>query len=153
MLYSQQDIQNARNQLLRRIGLMAALAILPNVAGIVVMYTIRIEWLSVLLGCLGGAMAIFTWGLFCYPVYAYLRYAREVVTGRNHEFRGTLTTIAEDSVREGVPCKTLYFHDEAVDDEKLCYFDLSKYPREGFPTGQRFVVSVHGQSIVSMQSE
>lgn len=32
------------------------------------------------LGCLGGAMAIFTWGLFCYPVYAYLRYAREVVT-------------------------------------------------------------------------
>lgn len=67
MLYSQQDIQNARNQLLRRIGLMAALAILPNVAGIVVMYTIRIEWLSVLLGCLGGAMAIFTWGLFCYP--------------------------------------------------------------------------------------
>ena len=135
MLYSQQDIQNARNQLLRRIGLMAALAILPNVAGIVVMYTIRIEWLSVLLGCLGGAMAIFTWGLFCYPVYAYLRYAREVVTGRNHEFRGTLTTIAEDSVREGVPCKTLYFHDEAADDEKLCYFDLSKYPREGFPTG------------------
>ena len=91
--------------------------------------------------------------LFCYPVYAYLRYAREVVTGRNHEFRGTLTTIAEDSVREGVPCKTLYFHDEAADDEKLCYFDLSKYPREGFPTGQRFVVSVHGQSIVSMQSE
>ena len=126
MLYSQQDIQNARNQLLRRIGLMA---------------------------CLGGAMAIFTWGLFCYPVYAYLRYAREVVTGRSHEFRGTLTTIAEDSVREGVPCKTLYFHDEAADDEKLCYFDLSKYPREGFPTGQRFVVSVHGQSIVSMQSE
>ena len=62
-------------------------------------------------------------------------------------------TIAEDSVREGVPCKTLYFHDEAADDEKLCYFDLSKYPREGFPTGQRFVVSVHGQSIVSMQSE
>ena len=153
MLYSQQDIQNARNQLLRRIGLMAALAILPNVAGIVVMYTIRIEWLSVLLGCLGGAMAIFTWGLFCYPVYAYLRYAREVVTGRNHEFRGTLTTVAEACVREGVPCKTLYFHDEAADDEKLCYFDLSKYPREGFPTGQRFVVSVHGQSIVSMQSE
>lgn len=56
-------------------------------------------------------------------------------------------------MREGVPCKTLYFHDEAADDEKLCYFDLSKYPREGFPTGQRFVVSVHGQSIVSMQSE
>ena len=72
MLYSQQDIQSARNQLLRRIGLMAALAILPNVAGIVVMYTIRIEWLSVLLGCLGGAMAIFTWGLFCYPVYTFI---------------------------------------------------------------------------------
>ena len=101
MLYSQQDIQNARNQLLRRIGLMAALAILPNVAGIVVMYTIRIEWLSVLLGCLGGAMAIFTWGLFCYPVYAYLRYAREVVTGRSHEFRGTLTTIAAHARRIG----------------------------------------------------
>lgn len=152
MLYSQQDVLAARNQLLRRIGLMVVLAILPNVAAAVIMYTVRVEWLSVLLGCLGGALAIFYWGLFCSPVLAYLRYTREVVRGRNHDFCGTLTTIAEDSVREGVPCKTLYFHDEAADDEKLCYFDLNKYPHDGFPTGQRFSVSVHGQAIVSMQS-
>lgn len=153
MLYSQQDIQNARNQLLRRIGLMAALAILPNVAGIVVMYTIRIEWLSVLLGLPGRRDGHLHLGPVLLPGLRLPALCAGGRHGRSHEFRGTLTTIAEDSVREGVPCKTLYFHDEAADDEKLCYFDLSKYPREGFPTGQRFVVSVHGQSIVSMQSE
>ena len=153
MLYTEKDVMSARSQLLRRIGMTAALALVPNLAALLLMYTARIEGLSVALGCLGGALAIFYWGLFVYPVLAYLRFVREVVGGRSHSFTGTLTSIAEDSVREGVPCKTLYFHDEAADDAKLCYFDLSKYPREGFPTGQRFVVSVHGQSIVSMQSE
>ena len=153
MLYSQEDINQTRSQLIRRIGWMVLMAIVPLAAALAVMYTVRMQWLSVLLGCLGGALAIFYWGLFCSPVAAYLRFAREVVSGRNHAFCGVLLRIAEDSVREGVPCKTLYFHDDAGDDEKLCYFDLNKLPREGLAEGARYAVCVHGQSIVSMQPE
>ena len=153
MLYSQTDIKTVTNQLLRRIAVMVLLALIPNIAAGVVMYTVRIQGLSIALGCLGGALAIFYWGLFIYPVTAYLRFVREVVPGRSRQFRGTLRTIAEDSVREGVPCKTMYFYDEEADDEKLCYFDLVKYPQTGFSEGNRFVVTVHGQSIVAMQPE
>ncbi|MGI5885607.1 MAG: hypothetical protein ACOX83_11705 [Candidatus Spyradocola sp.] len=153
MLYSQEDINSARSQLIRRIAGMAVLAIVPNAIAAVIMFTARIQWLSIALGCLGGALAIFYWGLYCYPVSAYLRFVREVVEGRRHEFHGVLLRVAEDSVREGVPCKTLYFHDDAGDDEKLCYFDRNKLPKDGFQEGARYAVSVHGQSIVSMQLE
>lgn len=153
MLYSQTDIKTTAQQLVRRIVCAVLLAIIPNIAAGVIMATVRIQGLSILLGCLGGALAIFYWGLFVSPVIAYLRYVREVVPGRSHQFHGTLRSIAQDSVRDGVPCKTLYFYDEEADDEKLCYYDLIKYPKEGFAEGNRFAVTVHGQSIVAMQPE
>lgn len=153
MLYSEADKKATKAQLTRRILMMVFLAILPNIAAAVIMYTVRIQWLSLLLGCLGGALAIFYWGLCCYPVYAYLRYVRDILEGRNHVFSGTLKAMAQDSVREGVPCKTMYFADDAGDEERLCYFDLQKYPQQGFAQGQRYVVSVHGQAIISMQPE
>ena len=102
---------------------------------------------------LGCAMAIFYWGLSVYPVLAYLRYLREIVDGRTHAFTGELTEIAQDSVREGVRCKTLFFTDDAGDDQRLCYYDLNKYPQEGCSVNRRYTVTVHGQSIVAIQPE
>lgn len=153
MMYSETDIRSIRAQLLRRIAFMLLLVLVPNVTAGVVMATVRIEWLSVALGILGCAMAIFYWGLSIYPVYAYFRYLREVVGGRTHEFTGELTEIAQDSVREGVHCKTLFFSDDAGDDQRLCYYDLNKYPQEGCSVNRRYTVTVHGQSIVAIQPE
>lgn len=153
MMYSDTDIKSIRAQLLRRIAFMALLVVLPNVAAGVVMNTVRIEWLSVALGFLGCAMAIFYWGMSVYPVLAYLRYLREIVDGRTHAFTGELTEIAQDSVREGVRCKTLFFTDDAGDDQRLCYYDLNKYPQQGCAVHQRYAVTVHGQSIVAIQPE
>lgn len=153
MMYSDTDIQSIRAQLLRRIAFMVLLILLPNVAAGIVMATVRMEWLSVVLGILGCAMAIFYWGLSIYPVCAYFRFLREVVGGRTHEFTGELTEIAQDSVREGVRCKTLFFSDDAGDDQRLCYYDLNKYPPEGCCVNHRYTVTVHGQSIVAIQPE
>lgn len=152
-MYTEKDIKNIRTQLIRRIVATIVIALIPNVIAGVIMYTVRIKGLSIGLGMLGGAAAIFYWGLYGHPVYAYLRYLREVVGGRTHEFTGKLTEIAQDSVREGVPCKTLFFCDDAGDEQRLCYYDLNKYPTEGCQVERRYAVTVHGQAIVSIQPE
>lgn len=153
MMYTEKDVQGTRAQLIRRVAVAAIAALILNGIAAVIMYTVRIEWLSMALALLGGAAAIFCWGMFGRPVYAYLRYLREVVSGRTHDFTGVLTEIAQDSVREGVPCKTLFFSDDAGDAQRLCYYDLYKYPTEGCQVNQRYTVTVHGQAIVSIQPE
>ena len=106
MLYSQTDKDTAKKQLTRRLIVLALLALIPNIPAVVLLLTVRIQWLSAALSILGGAAAIFCWGMFCQPIVAYLRYLHEVIGGRSHEFTGELTEIAQDSVREGVACKS-----------------------------------------------
>ena len=139
MLYSPDDIARIKKQILRRIAVLAVLFILPNIGAFAVMTTVRIQWLSVALSLLGAAAAIFYWGLCISPLTAYKRFLREVLTGRNHEFTGELKTVEQDSVREGVLCKALVFADDAGDEERLCYFDVQKYPKDGLNCGERFM--------------
>lgn len=153
MLYSQADMKETSSQLMRRIAVAAAIAIIPNIIAGVIMYTVRLQWLTILLAFLGVGAAIFYWGLCCTPITSYLRFLREILDGRNHEFHATLNVIEQDSVREGVRCKTMLFADDAGDDQRLCYFDVQKYPEGGFELQQRYVVGVHGQSIIYMQPE
>ena len=117
------------------------------------MTTVRIQWLSVALSLLGAAAVIFYWGLCISPLTAYKRFLREVLTGRNHEFTGELKAVEQDSVREGVLCKALVFADNAGDEERLCYFDVQKYPKDGLNCGERFKITVHGQSILELVPE
>ena len=105
------------------------------------------------LSLLGAAAAIFYWGLCISPLTAYKRFLREVLTGRNHEFTGELKAVEQDSVREGVLCKALVFADDAGDEERLCYFDVQKYPKDGLNCGERFKITVHGQSILELVPE
>ncbi len=153
MMYSENDRKNCNKQLLGRIGVMFALLLAPNGIALAIMYTVRIQWLSIALGLLGAAMAIFYWGLYCAPVASYWRYLKEILGGRTHAFTGELTEIALDSVREGVPCKTLFFCDDAGDAQRLCYWDEEKYADGDAVCGQRYRVTVHGQSIVAIERE
>lgn len=153
MLYSPDDIARIQKQIWRRIAVLAVLFILPNIGAFAVMTTVRIQWLSVALSLLGAAAAIFYWGLCISPLMAYKRFLREVLTGRNHEFTGELKAVEQDSVREGVLCKALVFADDAGDEERLCYFDVQKYPKDGLNCGERFKITVHGQSILELVPE
>ena len=134
MLYSPDDIARIKKQIWRRIAVL-------------------IQWLSVALSLLGAAAAIFYWGLCISPLTAYKRFLREVLTGRSHEFTGELKAVEQDSVREGVLCKALVFADDAGDEERLCYFDVQKYPKDGLNCGERFKITVHGQSILELVPE
>ena len=43
--------------------------------------------------------------------------------------------------------------DDAGDEERLCYFDVQKYPKDGLNCGERFKITVHGQSILELVPE
>ena len=62
MLYSQEDKQNLRKQLIRRIALTAAIFLVPFACGLVIMYTSRQQWLSWLLSVVGMAAAVLSSG-------------------------------------------------------------------------------------------
>ena len=153
MLYTEADKTAVKKQLLRRIVITCVLALIPNIPSIILLYTARIQWLSMTLSIIGGALAVFYWGLYVQPVIAYLRYLNEVIGGRNHEFTGALTEIAQDSVREGVPCKTLFFCDDAGDAQRLCYLDHIKHTEGMLCVGSRYRITVHGQSILAITAE
>lgn len=153
MLYTEADKTSVKKQLLHRILITCVLALIPNIPSIVLLYTARIQWLSMTLSIIGGALAVFYWGLYVQPVIAYLRYLNEVTGGRNHEFTGALTEIAQDSVREGVPCKTLFFCDDAGDAQRLCYLDVIKHTEGMLCVGSRYRITVHGQSILAITAE
>ena len=153
MLYTEADKTSVKKQLLRRIAVTCVLALIPNIPSIVLLYTARIRWLSMGFSIFGAALAVFYWGLFVQPVIAYLRYLNEIIGGRSHVFTGELTEIAQDSVREGVPCKTLFFCDDAGDAQRLCYLDQIKHTEGSLTVGTRYRVTVHGQSILALAAE
>ena len=153
MLYTETDRSLIKKQLLRGLIVTALLALVPSIPAIVLVYTARILWLSTALSILGAALAIFYYGMYVQPVVSYLIYLNEILGGRSHEFVGELTEIAQDSVREGVPCKSLFFRDDAGDEQRLCYFDQVKYKKDCVAVGSRYHVTVHGQSIIAICAE
>lgn len=106
MLYSQEDKQNLRKQLIRRIALTAAIFLVPFACGLVIMYTSRQQWLSWLLSVVGMAAAVLFYGLCVSPFVAYAKYLREVTAGMSRSFQGGLLREESVSVREGVRCRT-----------------------------------------------
>ncbi len=151
MLYSQEDKQNLRKQLIRRIALTAAIFLVPFACGLVIMYTSRQQWLSWLLSVVGMAAAVLFYGLCVSPFVAYAKYLREVTAGMSRSFQGGLLREESVSVREGVRCRTLYFSDEEKEgEERLCYLDQEK-PFD-FSKDRTYRITVHGQSIIEIET-
>ena len=141
MLYSQEDKQNLRKQLIRRIALTAAIFLVPFACGLVIMYTSRQQWLSWLLSVVGMAAAVLFYGLCVSPFVAYAKYLREVTAGMSRSFQGGL--LREES--------TLYFSDEEKEgEERLCYLDQEK-PFD-FSKDRTYRITVHGQSIIEIET-
>ena len=148
MLYTKDDLKKSQAALQRKILVLALIALIPQIPAAILMYTARIEWLTIFLSLLGIFGALFYWGLWCAPTNAYRRFVRDILDGRSHEFSGTLARQAQESVRESVPCRTLYFVDDKDGQERLCYLDVKK--DSPLSEGGRYAVTVHGQAIVSL---
>ncbi len=150
MLYSAKDRAVLRGQLFRRLSLDALIFLVPFAIGLVLMYTCRIEWLSMLLSMLGMVAAVFYYGMCVSPFLSYDRFLREIAAGRSRSFTGAFLREESASVRDGVACRTLYFADkDASDEERLCYLDLEK--EYDFSEGGLYRVTAHGQSIIGIE--
>ena len=150
-MYQESDVKLTGKVLLRRLLIALGILVVPNIPAFVLVYTARNMVLSFLLSFLGFAAMIFFWGFYISPVIAYYRFVRDMNEGRSHEFTGRLMRYESDSLREGIPCKTMYF--EENEQERLCYFDLYKYPQQDFEEGKLYSVTVHGQSILAMEPQ
>ena len=151
MLYSIQDKQTLRGQIAGRVSLAAAMFLVPFIIGLILMYTVRIEWLSLLLSLLGMAGAVFYYGLCVSPFISYHKFLTEILNGRSREFTGPLLREESGSVRDGVSCRTLYFGDlEHEGEERLCYLDVEK--EYAFEEGRIYRLTTHGQSIIGIEA-
>ncbi len=149
MLYSDQDRLLLRKQLTKRIILDAVIFLVPFVGALIIMYTSRQEWLSVLLSLLGLFGAIFFFGFCVSPFLSYHRFLRDILEGRSRSFSGLFLREESAALRDGVRCRALYFSDdENPDGERLCYLDTEK--EYAFVTGGHYDITVQGQSIIGI---
>ena len=63
MLYSENDKALVKKQLTRGLVITLLLALIPSIPSIILVYTARIRWLSMAFSILGGAAAIFYFGM------------------------------------------------------------------------------------------
>ena len=130
MLYSAKDRAVLRGQLFRRLSLDALIFLVPFAIGLALMYTCRIEWLSMLLSMLGMVTAVFYYGMCVSPFLSYDRFLREIAAGRSRSFTGAFLCEESASVRDGVACRTLYFADKDASDEERDFAGVfATFPR------------------------
>lgn len=154
-MYQKSDWEENRQQLKRRVlALLIPMAVL--IAGIVIslLPNIRLQWLTITLTIVGGAIAIFCYGLFISPVLSYGRHLKNVLEGRKRETTGLLVSFGSQSCfREGVEYYPMIINvgdkgDEA--DDRLFYFDVHK----GMPPykpGDMITVVSHDKAVADIR--
>ena len=154
-MYQISDWEENRHQLKRRL-LALLIPLIFFLAGIAVslLRNIRLQWLTMLLTILGGAMVLFCYGMFISPVLNYGRHLKNVLEGRKKETEGCLIEISSQScIREGVEYYSMVINigdksDEA--DDRLFYFDVHK----GMPPykpGDMITVVSHDKAVADIR--
>lgn len=153
-MYDQKDFQ-ANLQQLRRELLALGLLSIPFLAGIIVSFVLRIQWLTVTLSILYGAIAIFLYNLRIAPVTAYRRYLRDISRGLRREAQGTLVRLdSDETFKEGVRFYTLVVNiDPKLDPEgeRLFYYDVCK-PLPPSRVGDQVHVLSHGNYVLKLRA-
>ena len=154
-MYQQKDRDENQHQLKRRL-LALSVPMVFFLAGIAVslLRNVRLQWLTILLTIVGGALAIFCYGMFISPIVHYGRHLRNVLDGRKRETTGLVREIAIQScIREGVEYYPMTINvgeksDEA--DDRLFYYDAHK----GMPPiapGDRITVVSHDKAVAEIR--
>ncbi len=154
-MYKTNDWEENNRQLKRRLlALLIPLALF--LAGIVVslLPDVRLQWLTILLTILGGAMVIFCYGMFLSPVLSYSRHLKNVLEGRKRETTGRLTEVGSQSCfREGVEYYPMTVNvgekgDEA--DDRLFYYDVHK-GMPPFEPGDLITIVSHDKAVADIR--
>lgn len=152
-LYSEKDLQLISGQLKKRYLLLGCILVVV-IAAFVVSMAVRIEWLSIALFILAGAVSIFVIDLFCMPLHRYKKLILSALTGRTHtEELEYHEAEAETSVVDGVLCRGLIFlgdPDKHGTREQRFYWD-EEIPLPAFVPGDRITLKYTGRNIIGYE--
>jgi hypothetical protein len=159
MLYSQSDRDQVNATLKKRavaVWLPAALLLALAVAAFV-WYRLRHDesgWIvSGLFTILGGAYAVFFYGVYLGPVRKYRKHLNYMFDGIKRETNGIFKEITETVAdRDGIDCYSVWLNvgeKNDPDDDRLFYLDAYK-SMAGFQPGDRIRIESNDRMIASI---
>lgn len=152
-MYSEQDLQQIKDQLRRR-SIFCGIPAVLLLAGVIVSVVSRAEVLTDVLSVLLGAWVIFACGLFISPVAAYKKHLESVLHGHTRTLTGAFKEMEENAViRDGVRFYPLLLNVGEMDQEKddrLFYYDAA-LPRPDWHEGEMITVVSHDKNLGSWE--
>ncbi len=132
------------------LGIPAALLL----AGVVVSFIVRIQWLTIALTIALGAYAIFSYSMLLSPLICYGRHLAGCVSGRTSKTEGAFKSMEEAPVpRDGVMFYAMMLNVGDMDeeeDDRLFYYDANK-PRPDWQVGDRLIIFSHDKAVAKWQ--
>lgn len=126
------------------------LPVMVLLVGLIVSFIYRIEWLSMLLLILAGALLIFLWDTSLSPVRSYRKFLRDLLIGRKRDYSGEFRGFESlDIIREGVHCRPFMLNVGDIKQEKddrLLYWD-THHPLPQWEEGTQLWVSTFDKSV------
>ena len=152
-MYTQQDYEKVHGQRTKRLWFL----IVPMIfvlGGIIWSFIARIEWLTMTLTVLGGAVFIFVFCMFISPLIAYERHLQIALHGRTRVTKGTFKEMGDtDVLREGVrfyPLMISVGNPQDEEDDRLFYFDAN-LPRPDFKEGDSLTITAHDKYMTAYE--
>lgn len=153
-LYSREDLDRISAQLKKRYLLLGCgLAVILVL--IILSFSVRVEWLSILSVFLFFSVAVFVIELLCMPLHRYNKLLTSALTGRTHTETLTFDSVEpETSLVDGVPCRGLIFlgePDKHGAREQRFYWD-QELSLPSFAAGQPVTLKYTGRNIIGYQA-
>lgn len=127
MMYTETDLTNVKNQLVKILLLISAVllaVIVPSIA-----FLLRKPvWIGSLILAAGICIVIFLWGVIGTPIYRYFQFLKDIFEGRTREIKGKVVRAEEKPVYKDN--RLLYYEVWIIDDEdseeRVLLFDDNK---------------------------
>lgn len=150
-MYTKEDFESINLQFRHRVFFMLIPELLLLIA-LILSFVFRVQWLSVLLFCLIGAIALFTWGIYLSPLASYRKYLKDLLTGRQREYLGRFLGFdANDVVRDGVRFMPFMLDVSEIpqgSDDRLLYYD-KQLPPPSWQIGMQLCITTFDKSVTA----
>lgn len=154
-MYTPQHLSDIDKQYKQRLNwLMLAQAVL--LAGLVYSLVIRSRWLTTALFIAMGALALFYWGLVLSPIYAYRKFLRDLLGGRQRPYAGQFRGFdANEHLRDNVRFMPFMLNvgDPAQPkDDRLLYWDTN-FPLPAWREGEALWVNTFDKAVTDWRNQ
>lgn len=154
-MYTTADYAAVRQQKNKRIALLAIPCALL-LAGIVVSFIVRMEWLTSLLSVVLGIVLMFCLDMFILPLHRYENHLAHALGGKTRQITGCLKEMEVNLVdKEGLPFYPVIINInkmENEEDDRLFYWDAHT-PRPDWQPGQKLTLTSYDKRITAWQAE